>query len=143
MWNHIREKTSSNEFPSYYVGEYLFASFYNFPPYIWWSMRKLSYSYITSKMDILNYVLFCSTFVVIGMEASGGMFTSFLGRRDLYHHMMMPINILTVMQMLTRFVAFKLQFYFTILVPWYLLGHSFPKQIKLINYYIFLCLFLF
>ena len=83
----------------------------------------------------------CSTFVVIGMEASGGMFTSFLGRRDLYHHMMMPINI--VMQMLTRFVAFKLQFYFTILVPWYLLGHSFPKQIKLINYYIFYVYFFF
>lgn len=40
-----------------------------------------------------------------------GMFTSSLGHRDLYHHMILPINIPTVMQMLTRFVTFKLQFY--------------------------------
>lgn len=63
MWNHIREKKSSNEFPSYYVGEYLFASFYNFPHYIWCSMRKLSYFHITSKMDILimySLFYFCS-----------------------------------------------------------------------------------
>lgn len=61
-------------------------------------------------MDIFINVLFVLLPVVTGMEASGGMFTSSLGRRGLYHPMIMPINILTVMQMLTRFVAFNLHF---------------------------------
>jgi hypothetical protein len=51
------------------------------------------------------------TFVVTGTEASVGMFTSSLGHRDLYHPMILRMNIPTVMQMLTRFVTFKLQFY--------------------------------
>jgi hypothetical protein len=73
-------------------------------------VTKLSESYITSEIFIFP-LMHSSTIVAIGMEASVGVFTSSLGHRDLYHHMILPINIPTVMQMLTRFATFKLQFY--------------------------------
>jgi hypothetical protein len=77
-----------------------------------------------------------STIVAIGTEASVGVFTSSLGHRDLYHHMILPINIPTVMQMLTRFATFKLQFYCprNFLATQCLIKKKKKRRIMLINY---------
>ena len=57
------------------------------------------------SLCVLNFSLYVLLSVVTGMEASVGKFTSSLGRRGLYLHMILPINMLMVMLIPIRFVS--------------------------------------
>jgi hypothetical protein len=90
MWNNIREKTNSTLCQSYSVGELLVL------------ICEVDNSCIASEYRHPHFLFIClMLYPVIGMEARVDMFTNSWGLRGLYLHMTLPINILTVMQMLT------------------------------------------
>lgn len=88
MWNCIREKTGSNRCLLFYAGEFIVG-------FLVMLLLLLSQMSLCCQLHVLSNA-------AIGTEASVDMFTNSLGRRVSYHHMILQINILIVLQMHTR-----------------------------------------
>lgn len=86
-----------------WVSIFFFCFFLCFPDWNLMFLLLIALLYYLWDGYLCNAIICVLFFAVTGMEASVGMFTSSLGHRDTYHHMIQPISILTVMQMLTRF----------------------------------------